>query len=127
VFILWIFSEVGFFSVVKDAASGDLVVRSRIGGDLEALRSKFMPKLGPTLQLPGRDYPYRAFVDKDSFAEGMVRLVLALDYVNFKSHILKIAGLARELLYAQVWSVMNNAEERLKEESTAKSGRRRAP
>ena len=119
---MWLFTKVGFFSAVEAAepqpelgAAGDVLsIRARIEGDLDKLRSAYAPKLGPTIMLPNRDYPYRAYITKEAFAEALCRASLDIDYGNFKSMIEQVFGLARELLYAKVWSVMNDAEAKLR-------------
>lgn len=82
-------------------------------GDLDLLRSSFLPELTPTIELPGRDYPYRGYCTKEQMSGAMVQLTMSIDYDNFKSTVTKVQGLAREQLYAQVWSVMNNAESKI--------------
>ena len=97
---MWIFSRVGMFSVV---VSGEpqpelgplgevLAVRARVGRDLDDLRSVYAPELGPTVQLGGRDYPYRAYMSKEGLAAVMVRMALDIDYCSFKSMVAKRAG-----------------------------------
>ena len=116
---MWLFTKVGFFSAVEAAEPqpelGDdaLSIRARVEGDLDKFRAAYAPKLGPTIQLPGRDYPYRAYITKEGFAEALCRAALDIDYGNFKSMVMKVFGIAREVLYAKVWSVMNDAETKI--------------
>lgn len=115
---MWLFSKAGFFSVVQSSepqpeigvGTDVLSVRSRIEGDLERLRKMYVPELGPTVMLPGRDYPYRAYVHRDQLGAGLLRMVLDLDYGNFKSMVGHVFGYARAHLYGEVWSVMFGAE-----------------
>lgn len=129
---MWLFTKVGFFSAVQcnvetpyesklfpklkagEAATDFLSIRARVEGDLELLRKAYAPELGPTVELKGRDYPFRAYISKDKFAEAMVRASLDIDYGNFKSMIMKVFGIARELMYAEVWQVMYGADAKLK-------------
>lgn len=125
---MWVFTKVGFFSAVEgDLEEGQteprLMVRARVKGDLEALRSQYAPELGPTLEWPGRDYPYRAFISKQHFAEAMVRAVLDLDYGNFKSKVAEVQGYDRAHLYGGVWSVMNDADRKLAPKPTTELGK----
>lgn len=131
---MWLFTKVGFFSAVQcgvetphesrqfpklktgESATDYLSIRARIGGDLELLRKAYAPELGPTVELPGRDYPYRAYISKEKFAEAMVRATLDTDYGNFKDMITREFGRARHDLYAKVWSVMYGSEDELKTE-----------
>ena len=126
-----LFTKVGFFSVVQCSSrsaheseafpklTGGLTVddvlsvRARVEGDLDELRKAYAPKLGPTIMLPGRDYPYRAYIIKEHLSEAMVRAVLDLDYGNFKSMVEEKQGRARHDLYSEVWGVMYKAEQKL--------------
>jgi hypothetical protein len=130
-FNMWLFTKVGFFSAVQcnvetpheskvfpklkagAVATDFLSIRARVEGDLERLRGAYAPELGPTIELPGRDYPYRAYISKEKFAEAMVRASLDIDYGNFKDMITREFGRARHDLYAKVWSVMYGAASKL--------------
>jgi hypothetical protein len=60
---MWIMTTFGFFSIVEkpqDEASGMLTIRARVDGDLEALRDRHLPTLGPIEVDGGTDYKYRA-------------------------------------------------------------------
>ncbi len=114
---MWLFTKVGFFSVVletyKTKGKPRLVVRARVGADLEKLREVYAPRLGATVQEPGRDYPYRAFITKKALAAVLERVVLDIDYGNFKNKVRQEQGAAREHMYHDVWAVMNGAERKL--------------
>jgi len=113
---MWVFIGVGFFSVVQDKSDAKrLMVRTRIDGDLEALRTRYLPELTATLKLAGSDYPYRAFCLRPELAAAMVNVIFDIDYTNFKNMVMDRQSLAREKLYAQVWSVMSHAEEKIKQ------------
>lgn len=118
---MWLFSKAGFFSVVESSEpspSGEdlLSVRARIEGDLDRLRKMYAPKLGPTVILPNRDYPYRAYITKEALAEAMVRLSLDIDYGNFKNMVTQVFGHLRHDLYSKVWGVMFGAESKVGKE-----------
>ncbi len=113
---MWLFTTIGFFSVTRDTSTPNskrLQVRARVKGDLDLLRSSFLPELTPTIQLPARDYPYRGYCSKEQMGAAMLEISMAIDYTNFKSEVTRKQGLAREQLYHQVWSVMNNAEDKI--------------
>lgn len=116
---MWLFTKVGFFSVVletyKTKGKPRLVVRARVGEDLQKLRETYAPRLGATVQEPGRDYPYRAFITKKGLALVLERVVQDIDYGNFKSKVRQEQGQARENLYHDVWHVMFGAERKLTE------------
>jgi hypothetical protein len=114
---MWLFTRCGFFSVVTaDRRKGEapqLMVRARVADDLHALRLKYAPDLGPTLQHTGTDYPYRALITREGWAAAMSAIALDLDYRNFKSEVDKRQGVERHRLYAKVWGVMYDAEAKL--------------
>jgi hypothetical protein len=116
---MWLFTTIGFFSVTQSDKPGTLQIRARVREDLDNLRAKYLPNLGETIQLPGRDYPYRAYASHEEVSQAMGQMVLDINFSNFKSEVIKTQGLPRELLYAKVWSVMYNAETKLEDEARA--------
>lgn len=107
---MWIFSTIGFFSVVQKRGDDQLTVRSRFPEDLDLLRERFMPELGPTETTPRADYRYRARITHEAFDDGVVRLVAAIDYDNFKSEVSRRQGPERAHIYGDVWSVLYRAQ-----------------
>jgi len=107
---MWLFTTIGFFSIVDNQDSGpdEVTVRARVREDLDAMREKFMPELTETLALPGRDYQYRAYISKADFAVGMARVASAVSYDNFKSEVGQKQGHGRASVYSRVWSVLYN-------------------
>lgn len=111
---MWIFSSVGFFSVVEkpeDRDTGMLTVRSRVKADLDALRERFMPELGPSIKGGGTDYGYRANIPREAFSEGMKRVCESIDYPNFKNAITVQQGHHRANIYSKVWTVLRPLED----------------
>jgi hypothetical protein len=90
-----------------------LQVRARVSKDLDNLRAKYIPELTATIQIPGRDYPYRGFATHEQVALGMARAVFDITYSNFKNEVMIEQGAERENLYHDVWNVMYNAESKL--------------
>lgn len=72
--IMWIFTTVGFFSVVQKPGDRRLCVRARAACDLERLRATLMTELGPTTDAEGTDSPFRARIDREVFARGLASL-----------------------------------------------------
>jgi len=109
---MWLFTEVGFFSVVAIAKQPEvLMVRARDPGDLKRFREKYGKKvMSDIAYTPDNDYPARVYVYKDAFAQVMAEVVKDLNYSNFKSHVEKVDGLDREMLYSQVWYTMTRLE-----------------
>lgn len=111
---MWLLTPEGFFSAVEDPRDEDLiVVRTRVIADAEALAlwaSEQTGKRHHVVQLPGRDYPARVFLDRESWARYVVRAAANINYGNFKSEVERRQGLDRELVYGRVWSVLLDLE-----------------
>lgn len=90
----------------RECAPGMLAVRARYKEDLDRLREKFLPELGPTEEKALRDYHYRAYAPQAAVADAMKRFVESIAYHNFKDEVMKEIGLPRELQCMSVWSVM---------------------
>lgn len=85
---MWLLTNFGFFSIVQkpeDIASRSLTIRSRVKGDLETLREKYLPQMGEILKNAGSDYKYRARVSKSDLAIALLQIGLDIDYSNFKN------------------------------------------
>jgi hypothetical protein len=52
---MWLFTNIGFFSAVQKSGTDCLTIRSRVKGDLETLREKYLPELSPTIGHGGTD------------------------------------------------------------------------
>ena len=118
---MWLFTTIGFFSVVEKPIEGAktnapmLAVRSRVEGDLEALREKYMPELSEPIATPYGDYKYRAAITHEDFARGIAALTKDIHYDNFKSAVWKAQGYHREHVYHGVWSAAMQLEHLKKE------------
>lgn len=103
---MWLLSPIGFFSIVQksdDIAASTLTIRARAAGDLDALRSKYLPTLGATLPKAGTDYPFRAKAPAADVADAMARLTKDTAYSNFKDEVKKRQGSSRAAIYSKVW------------------------
>jgi len=106
---MWVFTSVGFFSVVEKYEDRDaeiLTVRSRVKADLDALCERFMPELGPTIKNGGTDYGFRAKITPEAFSSGMKRVCEAIHYDNFKNEIVVKQGHRRANIYGKVWTAL---------------------
>jgi hypothetical protein len=103
---MWIFSQYGFFSVVRESASGlgseasvaRVQVRARHRAHLEGLRTAF-PALLADAPIVGyddpaheaayghRDYEYRLFLTPAAWRQLAAAFAADLDYPNFKSRV----------------------------------------
>ena len=103
---MWVFTSCGFFSAAitpVDRVEGMVTLRARMSEDIEALRNAYMPALGPNLNEEGKEYPCRARISREEFAEGMKQIALSLDYSDFRSTVLKLEGANRARVYGKVW------------------------
>lgn len=118
---MWIFTKHGFFSAVcARLGSGKhgqpidpdrLMVRARVRGHLDALRTRFPDLLGPcdVREFAGTDYAFRIFVDKRVWSQVLSALAEETDYDNFKSEVARHQGRKGadyERSLHDVWSVM---------------------
>lgn len=100
---MWLFLPIGFFSVVQKPGDSFLTVRARVSSDLDNLRT-LVPELGETIHTPRNDYPYRATVSHEALAAGIGKLILAIDYDNFKAEVSRRQGFRRADVYHDVWA-----------------------
>ena len=103
---MWIFTTIGFFSIVQKPGEERLTVRARAKKDLDALRSQYLPSLSETIEGAGTDYRYRAMVPRADLSEAMSRMVADITYSNFKSEVTRCAGPGRASLYHRIWEAM---------------------
>lgn len=104
---MWVFSKLGFFSVVQDRNDKyTVIVRARVAADLDNLRNEYLDDLGPTIEGAGTDYRYRAYVSKDLFANALQNIAIDIDYGNFKDEVQRVQGPVRCNAYHKVWDVM---------------------
>lgn len=103
---MWICHNKAFVSIVqpdpRDVTGDKLLVRSRRPGDIK--------KLFPTATVkktPGRDYLFRAFIDRAEVANVIAQALLAIGYGNFKA---SVADDDLHRAYNQVWSVMSRLQ-----------------
>jgi hypothetical protein len=112
---MWIFTTIGFFSIVQKPRTDFLTVRARVASDLDNLRSKFMPQLSPTTEHGGTDYPFRATISHNDFGAGLAKIGEAITYPNFKSAVGKHMGWQREQAYHKVWHDLFDLQAKEKE------------
>lgn len=101
---MWLLTTFGFFSTVKKPGDDHLTVRARCAGDLDRLRTQYLPSLSPTVAGAGTDYPFRAHVGVEELAQAMAEIVRDLDYSNFKSEVGRTMGRSRSKIYNNVWT-----------------------
>jgi hypothetical protein len=102
---MWLFTRAGFFSVVEKDKKGFLTVRARVLEDLQVFIKTYLSGK-EKIERRGSDYPYRIVVKKEVIAEAIKKIVLDVDYTNFKDMVLREQGLDREQVYMRIWSDM---------------------
>ena len=107
---MWLFTNIGFFSVVQKSQTNFLTIRARVASDLDSLRQKYLPGLSITTTKGGTDYPYRATISHAEFAAGLARMGEAINYSNFKNEVAKKMGSRRSHAYHKVWDAMFELE-----------------
>lgn len=100
---MWLFSNLGFFSIVQKPGTDFLTVRARVRSDLDTLRERYLPGLSATQPKGGTDYPWRATTSHAEFAAALGKIALDIDYGNFKNEIAARQG--------KVWSALYGMEE----------------
>jgi len=108
---MWLFTNFGFFSVVQKVGTAGLTVRARVKGDLDALRDRYLPELGPTQTRGGTDYPWRAMVAHEALAGAMGRIVMDVTYPNYKNEVAAKQGKGRAKRYSTVWGALYDLSE----------------
>lgn len=109
--IVWLFTNIGFFSVVQKMNSNELTVRARVRRDLEILRKRYLPELGQIITKSGTDYPWRATVSHVAFAAGLAQIAMDCTYPNYKNEVAKRQGKERAHRYAAVWSALHGLKD----------------
>lgn len=107
---MWLFTRIGFFSIVQKDGQSYLTVRSRVGADLDRLRELYMPELSETMNRTGSDYLFRATISHEDFSAGLQRMGQDIDYNNFKHTVAHEMGPNRAHIYYKVWSILTQLE-----------------
>lgn len=106
---MWVFTSTGFVSAVrKHDRPNEITVRSRDRKSLEPLAQAAGVEIWIS---PYGDYPYRAFLDPDVFAEWVETQVMNIDYDNFKNRVSKTRGYGFVDALHNVWVAMLGAED----------------
>jgi hypothetical protein len=103
---MWLMTNFGFFSIVQKKDADILAVRARARNDLETLKERYIPTLGHILKGGGTDYQYRATVSREDMAEALGKIIMDIDYDNFKNSVAEKQGRKRARLYEEVWGIL---------------------
>jgi hypothetical protein len=102
---VWIYSQLGFFSVVKSDNPDVLVVGGRVRRDLERLQQILLilghdpPEI---LEDAWSDYRFRVRLSRSACAEVLAALVTAIDYESFMWAVAEVQGEHRSLVYQKL-------------------------
>jgi hypothetical protein len=103
---MWIFTNIGFFSVVQkpeDVSDDVLTVRARRKEDLQRL-GKYV-NVGDIIETPHADYEYRVRIFKPDFYFAISDIIDAIDYSNFKDSVLNKLGKKYYEVCSAAWYV----------------------
>jgi len=101
---MWIFTKNGFYSAIQDKDdSSKIWVRARVENDLLSLIAKYNVKSTTIMKFCGTDYLFRICMQRSEWMRIVAESALDIDYVNFKDMIGVTFGIARELVYHEVW------------------------
>jgi hypothetical protein len=98
-----------FYSIVQKPGEANLSVRARVADDLDRLRSTYLPTLSATIETPGGDYRYRAWIGRDDLAAGMAEIARTLGYANSKNEVAH-RDPERAHTYSHVWGVLGQLQ-----------------
>jgi 8-oxo-dGTP pyrophosphatase MutT (NUDIX family) len=104
---MWLFTLCGFYSIVQEPGRPHLRVRARVKEDLDQLRERYLPELGPARGQAGADYPWRAAVPRAALAQALGRIVMDIHYTGFRDEVAARQGLDRAARYQQVWGALH--------------------
>ena len=100
---MWLMTNFGFFSIVKNEGEVNLTVRARVKQDLLTLKERYLPSVGAIEESAYADYRYRVRVPREAFAETLKDIALDIDYPNFKNSVARRHGRGRARVYEDVW------------------------
>jgi hypothetical protein len=109
---MWLFTPDGLVSIVAHRDEpGCLLVRARARAHLVSFLRGLPAKQRATIRrTPDADYPYRATVPRKAAADVVAKLVLALDYPNFKGEAYRRGAMAPDVLH-DVWEDASRLED----------------
>lgn len=104
---MWVFLSDSFLSIVNSkpltrANRNKLVVRARVAGDIE--------RIFPTAVVtspPGRDYAFRAVIDRSAVAATIAAAITSISYTNFKD---SVPDQDRHDAYLECWMALHDLQ-----------------
>lgn len=99
---MWLITEIGFFSAVRDRNTDQTLVRARDRRDLERLCRDYIGY--HTIETTeDSDYRHRLRVDPMTWSRAVADLASAINYGNFKDRVADTLGAERAAIYMEVW------------------------
>jgi hypothetical protein len=102
---MWVYSQLGFFSVVMSHDPAVLVVGGRVRRDLERLQ-QLLVILGrdppEILEDAWSDYRFRVPLSRSVYAEVVAALVTTIDYAGFVAAVAEVQGDQRASIYKKL-------------------------
>jgi hypothetical protein len=99
---MWVYSSIGFHSVVMSDDPDVLVVGARVRRDVERLQQLLVilgHDLPEILEDAWSDYRFRVLLSRSAYAQALAALVTAIDYESFVRAVAKVQGEHRALVY----------------------------
>lgn len=110
---MWLVTTFGYFSIVQknsDRLSDTLTVRARVRSDLETLKQRYLPTMGPIESQGGADYPYRVKVKREELAGAFWQAIMDVTYSNVKAEVAAELGHRREDAYTEIWMALRKLQ-----------------
>lgn len=101
---MWFCFNNAFLSIVdpEDAGADLLLVRARREGDIQ----RIFPNVD-VIRTPGRDYLFRAYIERGVVGAVVADMVTKVSYPNFKNSVKE--NLLHDA-YSKVWHIMSNLQ-----------------
>lgn len=104
---MWVFSQVGFLSIVQKGGEGEYQVRSRERSDLANICELIQMPLARIMTTPSGDYGFRLIVDAIELAHIFDALPGTIDYPNYKNAVAQNKNQRKKLgALHEIWAIM---------------------
>ncbi len=108
---MWLYTRIGFFSIVHKDEPGTLTVRSRLRRDIEDFKAASASlKEAEIIVSEDSDYRYRLIADRAAVMDAIDEIVADIDYDNFKEEV-EYTDKLRVPVYSALWGITMRLEE----------------
>lgn len=101
---MWLYTVVGFFSVIQKPGDSVVTIRARIRSDLERFKQLYLPDMSEITETPTADYGFRGTASHAAFADALYHISQEIDYPNFKNAISERDSRERAKIYEKIWA-----------------------